>query len=141
MIRTAPQAAGRGPAINPLRGEFELPVAGEPCRFDTRLSTVALIETACGERAIVEILNGIIAERRARDVMPLLAAALVAAGRGPAEAEALAASATVGEAEAFVLALIFALGFTVGRPGERGGAPPLAEASSGGAGASSRSAA
>lgn len=141
MIRTAPQAAGRGPAINPLRGEFELPVAGEPCRFDTRLSTVALIETACGERAIVEVLNGIIAERRARDVMPLLAAALVAAGRGPAEAEALAASATVGEAEAFVLALIFALGFTVGRPGERGGAPPLAEASSGGAGASSRSAA
>lgn len=141
MIRAEPQRAERRPAINPMRGEFELPVAGEPCRFDTRLSTVALIEVACGDRAIVEILNGIIAERRARDVMPLLAAALVAAGRGPDEAEALAAAATVGEAEAFVLALVFALGFTVGRPAEGGGAPPLAGPSSGGAGASSRSAA
>lgn len=141
MIRAGTQGAGRRPAINVLRGEFELPVAGEACRFDTRLSSIALIEAACGERAIVEILNGIIAERRARDVMPLLAAALVAGGRGPAEAEALAATATVGEAEAFVLALIFALGFSVGREGDRDGAPPLAAGSSGGAGASSRSAA
>lgn len=141
MIRTEQQRAAWRPAINPMRGEFELPVAGEPCRFDTRLSTIALIEAACGDRPIVEILNAIIVARRARDVMPVLAAALVAAGRGPAEAEALAASATVGEAEAFVLALVFALGFSVGREGDGAGTPPLAGASSGGAGVSSRSAA
>lgn len=142
MIRSETRPEGYRPAaINPLRGEFAVPVGGDLCRFDTRLSTIAAIEAACGDRPIVTVLNGIIAERRARDVIPLLAAALDAADPPDPEAAARAGRASVGEAEAFVLALVFALGFSVGRTGEGGTTPPLPDAASGSSGAPSRSAA
>lgn len=135
---------GARPAVNPMNGEFAVLVAGELCRFDTRLSTVAAVEAACGDQPIVEILNGIVRSRRARDVIPLLAAALRCAEPPPRDPDAFANNATVGEAEAFVLALVFALGFTVGLPGarrEEGADGPLDAGSAGGAGAPSRSAA
>ena len=87
------------------------------------------------------MLNRIVAERRARDVIPLLEAALAAADPPHADAAARASRASIGEAEAFVLALVFALGFSVGRPGEGGSTPPLPDATSGSRGAPSRSAA
>ncbi len=142
VIRTAQASAttGHRPAINTLRGEFDAMIAGELCRFDTRLSTIAAIEEACGGRAIVEVLNGIILGRRAKDQIPLIAAALKAADPWRDDPEALAAEATVGEAEAFVLALVFALGFTVGSgPREGRDDDPLDRASDGGAGGNSRS--
>ncbi len=140
MIRAEGKAAPQRPAINPMRGEFAVLVAGELCRFDTRLATIATIEAACGDRPIVEVLNGIIAGRRARDVIPLLSAALAAADPPHPDGDALASRASIGEAEAFVLALIFALGFTVGRDGEGGNQPPLPQTSPGALGGSSPSA-
>ena len=141
MIRAEPTRTGRGPVVNTMRGEFEAAVAGEFFRFDTRLSTVAAIEAACGDRAIVDVLNGIIAGRRARDQIPLIEAALAAADPACENVAALAGRATVGEAEAFILALIFALGFTVGAKGEAAGGPaPLDARSNGASGAASRSA-
>lgn len=142
MIRSETVPSRRRPSINTLRGEFEATIAGELCRFDTRLSTIAALEAACGDRAIVEVLNGIIVGRRARDQIPLLAAALACAEPPHPQPDALAANANVGEAEAFVLALIFALGFTVGAGSTKGGdGAPLDGASTGGAGGSLRSAA
>ncbi len=146
MIKTTPARAaapaGR-PVINAIRGEFQTPIAGRLFRFDTRLSTVAAIEDACGDRAIVDVLNGIITGRRARDQIPLIGAALAAAVPEPDEPAALAAQASAGEAEAFILALVFALGFSIAAPAaaEDRQASPLAEPSAGDAGGSSRSAA
>ena len=131
-----------GPAVNTLRGEFTTPIAGEPCRFDTRLATIAAIEEACGDRAVVEVLNGIVLGRRARDLIPLIAAALAAAEPWRADPQGQAAQASVEEAEAFVLALILALGFSIGEGRrEPPDARPLDGAPDGGAGANSRSAA
>jgi hypothetical protein len=128
--------------INPLRGEFEAVLAGESCRFDTRLATIAAIEAACGNRAVVEVLNDIILGRRAKDQMALIAAALASVDPQREDAEQCAGRATVGEAEAFILALVFALGFTITAPkGEKGESHPLAGPSAGGAGGSLRSAA
>ncbi len=144
MIRAATARIGEEvlhPALNALRGEFAASIAGEPCRFDTRLATVAAIEEACGDRPIAEVLNGVILGRRAKDLMPLIEAALRAADPWRDDPALLAAQATVEEAEAFVLALILALGFTVGGRTEGSDAPPLDGAPDGGAGASSRSAA
>jgi hypothetical protein len=141
MIRTAAMAGTRQPAINTLMGEFEVTVAGKLRRFDTRLSSIAAIEEACGDRPVVDVLNAIIAGRRAKDLMPLLAAALAAADPS-CDAESLAAEATVGEAEAFVLAFIFALGFTVGATAQgEGRSVPLDGPHNGATGAPSRSAA
>ncbi len=141
MIRAAHDLTAP-PAANALRGEFTAAVAGEPHRFDTRLATVAAIEDACGDRPIVEVLNGVVLGRRARDVIPLIAAALAAAEPGRPDAAALARRATVEEGEVFVLGLILALGFTVAPHGEGGAtSSPLDGAPDGGAGASSRSAA
>ena len=143
MPRTGPASAR--PAVNPMNGEFAVLVAGELCRFDTRLATIAAVEAACGDQPIVEILNGIVRGRRARDVIPLLAATLRCAEPPSAgDPDELAARATVGEAEAFVLALIFALGFTVGGTavrGEEDPGRPLDGSSSGAAGGPLRSAA
>jgi hypothetical protein len=145
MIRAAAALSsgkGRRPMINTQRGEFEATVAGELCRFDTRLSTIAAIEAACGNRAVVEVLNGIILGRRAQDQIDLIGAALACADPPRADAEDLAARATVAEAEAFVLALVFALGFKVAaRQGESEAGDPLDHPGAGVAGESSRSAA
>ena len=72
--------------------------------------------------------------------MGLLAAAIVAIGRDAQDADALAASATVSEAEGFILVLMGALGFTVAPRGEESRQGPLAEPSTGGAGGNSPSA-
>ena len=145
MIRTVPTssaAEARRPVINSLRGEFETTIAGELRRFDTRLSPIAAIEEACGGRAVVEVLNGVILGRRARDQIPLISAALAASDPERDDAEERAAPATVGEAEAFVLALVFALGFKVADRGTGEGAGvPLDASRNGRAGASSPSAA
>lgn len=141
MIRTAAMTGARQPAINTMRGEFEVTMAGKLRRFDTRLSTIAAIEAACGDRAVVEVLNAIIAGRRARDQIPLLAAALAAADPS-CDADIVAAQATIGESEAFILAFIFALGFTLGPVVEgEGESGPLDGRSGGATGAPSRSAA
>lgn len=145
MIKVAPSTERRS-VINTLRGEFEAAIGGAFFRFDTRLSTIASIEEACGGRPIVEVLNGIIVGRRAKEQIPLIAAALAAADPRPDDPGALAATATVGEAEAFILALVFALGFTVAAPvrgaGEASREPgPLAGSPPGGGGGNSRSAA
>lgn len=142
MIRTqtipAHASKPRRGVINTARGEFETAIAGEMVRFDTRLSTVAAIEQACGDRAVVAVLNDIIAGRRARDQIPLIAAALAAADPARPDPEAFAASATVGEAEAFLLALVFALGLTVAGERREGGTEvPLDRLSDGADGASS----
>ena len=137
MIRYAP--GSKAPLINTMRGEFEATIAGARHRFDTRLGTMAAIEAACGDRAVVDVLNAIIVGRRAADQIPLLAAALAGADPAPDDPDRCAAEATVGEAEAFVLALIFALGFKVGEGGA-GAKTPLDAATSGGDGAPSPSA-
>lgn len=145
MIRAA--SAGNGtadaarPVANTLRGEFIVPIAGESCRFDTRLGTIAAIEDACGDRPIVEVLNGIVLGRRARDLIPLVAAALAAAEPWRADAADLAAQATIEEAETFMLALLVALGFTVGQGNGESAPSPLDDEPDGDAGASSPSAA
>ena len=121
-----------------LHGTFEVSVAGTPRRFDTTLATVAAIEERCGDASIVDILNGAVTGRRARDLSDLLAAALASSGVEAGTARDLAGGASLAEAESFVLALIAALGFEVGRrdgEGER----PLADASNGGDGGSSPS--
>ena len=121
-----------------VRGTFEATLGGEPLRFDTRLGTIAAIEERCGDQPIVEIVNTAVFGRRARDRMALLAAAIAASGRD--DAEGLAAAATVPEAEGFILALMGALGFTVGPRGEEDRQDPLAGPSAGGAGGNSPSA-
>ncbi len=63
--------------------------------------------------------------RRAADQMALIAGALAALGH--ADAEARAARCAAVEAEAFVLALMEALGFEVVRKGEGSAAGPFAE--------------
>jgi hypothetical protein len=125
---------------NALRGEFTATLAGEPIRFDTTLATVARIEEACGGRSVLEVVNAVVVGRRAADQIALLSAALGAAGCP--EAEAVAARTTVPEAEAFVLALMGALGFRLTPRTEAGEvADPLAGPSAGADGALSRSAA
>jgi hypothetical protein len=127
---------------NTLRGEFAATLDGETIRFDTTLATVARIEEACGSRSILEVVNGVVIGRRAADQIALLSAALQATGRSAPDAEAAAARATVPEAEAFVLALMGALGFKLTPRAEGGEAPdPLAVSSAGAVGAPSRSAA
>ncbi|MCW6510986.1 GTA-gp10 family protein [Lichenifustis flavocetrariae] len=127
---------------NPLRGEFSATIGGVPSAFDTTLGTIARIEEACGGRSILDVVNGVVIGRRAADQMTLLSAALQATGQPPAEAEAIAARATVPEAEAFILALMGALGFKLTpRAGEAGEQGPLDGSSAGDAGASSPSAA
>lgn len=126
--------------INSLRGEFQAAIGGEPIRFDTTLGTIASIEDRCGDTGIVEIINKAVFGRRARDQIALLAAALAVKGCGGEEAEARAASASVAEAEAFILALMGALGFEVA-PRRLEEARPLDGASVGRDGAGSRSAA
>ena len=98
---------------NRLRGEFSAVFDGHTIAFDTTLATVARIEDGCGGHTILEMVNRVVTGRRAADQMLLLTAALAAVGH--AEAEALAAKATVPEAEAFLLALMGALGFTLTR--------------------------
>ncbi len=106
-------AAATTAAPNPLRGEFTAVLAGQRVAFDTTLGTVALIEERCGGVSIVEAINKAVFGRRAADGMALIAGALGAIGR--ADAEALAARTAAVEAEAFVLALMAALGFEVVR--------------------------
>ncbi len=125
-------------AANAMRGEFEASVAGTLHRFDTTLASVAAIEDRCGDASIVDILNRAVTGRRARDLSDLLTAALAASGLAPDAASSLAGGASLAEAESFVLALIAALGFEVGRR-ERDGERPLAGASNGGDGGSSAS--
>lgn len=125
-------------ACTAMRGEFEASVAGTLHRFDTTLASVAAIEERCGDASIVDILNRVVTGRRARDLSDLLAAALVASGLAPDAASGLAGGASLAEAEGFVLALIAALGFEVGRR-DRDGERPLADASFGGDGGSSPS--
>ena len=130
-----------GPA-NPLRGEFATSLAGEPYQFDTSLGTIAQIEEACGGRAIVAIINDVVIGRRAADQAALIAAMLTTRGCPAEDATRLAARATV--PEAFILALMGALGFALQpRNGEgRSGEPtPLDGSSAGAVGAPSLSAA
>ena len=131
-------------AVNALRGEFAAVLAGERVAFDTTLQTVALIEERCGGVPIVQAIEKAVFGRRAADALALIAGALRAVGRE--DAEALAARTASVEAEAFVLALMAALGFELQRrlAGE-GSALPLADAAAsappnGAAGAPSRSA-
>lgn len=129
---------------NSLRGEYKAVIGGVPFAFDTTLGTIARIEEACGGRSILQIISGVVTERRAADQIALLAAALHASGKDAAEAGAAAARATVPEAEAFVLALMGALGFKLtSRAGEDGAGDrdPLDGASAGDGGGSSPSAA
>jgi hypothetical protein len=122
----------------PLRGEFTATVGGVPTAFDTTLGTIARIEESCGGRSVLEIVNAVVVGRRAADQIALLAAALQASGQPQTEAEAIARRATVPEAEAFVLALMGALGFKLTpRAAEGGEQGPLDGSSGGGAGASS----
>ena len=128
---------------NTLRGEFDATIGGEFCAFDT---------TPRHDRAHRGGLRRALDHgdrRRRRDRAagpptrsPLLAAAL-ARGRGTRRPQALAARATVAEAEAFILALMGALGFTAGAARGGGGTDqsPLDGSSDGDAGANSRSAA
>ena len=124
--------------INALRGQFEVPIAGGLRCFDTCLGSIAAIEESCGDLSIVEIVNRAVFGRRARDQRALIAAALVTTGEGAAEADALAGRASVAEAEAFILALMGALGFEIA-PRREGGDVPLAGGSSGAGGGSSPS--
>ncbi|WP_131194927.1 hypothetical protein [Lichenihabitans psoromatis] len=144
MIRAASSSRrDRRGLINPLSGEFQTSIDGTMCRFDTRLATIAAIETACGDRAIVEVLNGVILGRRAKDQIAVIAAALAAVEPGRDDAEERAARATVNEAEAFVLALVFALGFSIAssQAEARADGRPFDGPSAGANGESSRSAA
>ena len=125
--------------INSLRGEYTSTLAGERFTFDTTLGTIACIEEACGGRSITDVLATVVGGRRAADQLALLGAALKAGGHD----EAAAAHATLPEAEAFILALMGALGFRLAprEEGEAAAQNPLAESDDGGTGASSRSAA
>lgn len=127
-------------AVNPLRGEFAAVLAGERVAFDTTLQTVALIEERCGGVPIVAAIEKAVFGRRAADGMALIAGALAAVGRD--DAEAMAARTAAVEAEAFVLALMAALGFEVARrPAGEGGQDPFRDApKAGAAGAASPSA-
>lgn len=127
-----------------LRGEYKATIGGASFAFDTRLGTIARIEDACGGRSILQVISGVVTERRAAEQITLIAAALQAAGKSAAEAGSVAAHATVPEAEAFVLALMGALGFKLAaRAGEggAGGQDPLDGSSAGDDGGSSLSAA
>ena len=140
--------------VNTLRGEFVATLAGEDLRFDTTLATVATMEDRCGGVAIVEAVNRAVFGRRAADHQALVAGALIAQGRR--DAETLAARTSLAEAEAFILALMGALGFAVTRKarhetgagagaGDGAGTPPFPPAptsgpSDGPDGAASRSA-
>ncbi len=116
-------------AVNALRGEFAAVLAGERIAFDTTLQTVALIEERCGGVPIVQAIETAVFGRRAADTLSLIAGALAARGR--ADAEALAARTAAVEAEGFVLGLMAALGFELGRrPAGEGLALPLAQAAS-----------
>lgn len=129
---------------NSLRGEYKATIGGAVFAFDTTLGTIARIEEACGRRSILQVISGVVTERRAADQIALLTGALHAAGKGEAEAGAAAARATVPEAEAFVLALMGALGFKLAARAGEGGAgdkDPLDEPSAGDDGGSSPSAA
>ena len=110
---------------NRLRGEYTAILGGEALAFDTALGTVALIEERCGGVSIVEAINKAVFGRRAADQMALIAGALAASGH--ADPEGLAARSAAVEAEAFVLALMEALGFEVVRRGEGSAAGPFAE--------------
>jgi hypothetical protein len=125
---------------NGLRGEFTAALAGERIAFDTTLQTVALIEERCGGVPIVQVIEKAVFGRRAADMLALIAGALAAQGR--ADAETVAGRAASVEAEAFLLALMAALGFELARrPAGEGTALPLATApGSGAAAAPSRSA-
>ncbi len=109
-----------------LRGEFTATLGGETLAFDTSLATVALIEDRCGGVSIVEAINKAVFGRRAADQMALIAGALGAMGHAHAEAHAARCAAV--EAEAFVLALMEALGFEVVRKPEGSAAGPFEEA-------------
>lgn len=124
---------------NSLRGEFTVPIGGTPAGFDTTLGTVARIEELCGG-AILEVVNRVVTGRRAADQMALLSGALKAGGRSAEEAEALAERATVPEAEAFILALMGALGFAL-TPEPQEGRDPLDGSPAGDGGGNSPSAA
>jgi hypothetical protein len=131
--------------INSMRGEFEALLAGEMQAFDTNLGTIAAIEDACGDASIVDILDRCVFGRRAGPRMALITAALMAGGRDKAAAERLSARTASAEAEAFILAMMRALGFEIAAKapgnvadgGETGGARPLDGASAGGAGGNS----
>lgn len=133
-----------GRSANRLRGEFTAIIGGEMLAFDTALGTVALIEDRCGGVSIVDAINKAVFGRRAADQMALIAGALAAMGH--ADPETRAARSAAVEAEAFVLALMEALGFEVVRKAEGSAAGPFAEAPTstgrppGAAGEASRSA-
>jgi hypothetical protein len=127
---------------NALRGEFIASLGGDPIAFDTTLGTIARLEDACGGRSVLEVVNGVVVSRRAADQIALLTATLLAAGRPTAEAERMARLATVPEAEAFILALMGALGFKLTpQAAAAGESDPLDGAPAGSDGAPSRSAA
>ena len=110
---------------NRLRGEFAATFGDEALTFDTSLGTIALIEERCGGVSIVESINKAVFGRRAADQMALIAGALAATGHG--DADTRAAHSTVVEAEAFVLALMTALGFEVAPKREDPVAGPFGE--------------
>lgn len=114
-----------GRPANRLRGEYTAILCGEALAFDTSLGTVALIEERCGGVGIVEAINKAVFGRRAADQMALIAGALTASGHD--DPEGLAARSATVEAEAFVLALMEALGFEVVRKREGSAAGPFAE--------------
>lgn len=126
-------------AVNALRGEFTAVLAGERIAFDTTLQTIALIEERCGGVPIVQVIEKAVFGRRAADTLALIAGALAAVGRE--DAEALAAQTASVEAEAFMLALMAALGFELARrPAGEGetlpfGEPTASAPKAGGAGA------
>ena len=141
-MTSAPHRESGAPvsAPNALRGEFAAVLAGERIAFDTTLSTVALIEDRCGGLPIVQAIEKAVFGRRATDTLALIAGALGALGRQ--DAEALAARTASVEAEAFVLALMAALGFELARrpAGEGSGPFPATAPATGAAGAASPSA-
>ena len=108
-------------AVNALRGEFAAVLAGERIAFDTTLRTVALVEERCGGVPIVAAIETAVFGRRASDTLALVAGTLAATGHP--DAEALAGRTSAAEAEAFVLALMAALGFEVARRPVGEGAP------------------
>lgn len=128
--------------LDSLRGDYAATLGGIPLTFDTMLGTIARIEETCGGRSIMEIVNGVVTGRRAADQMALLSAVLQTGGKPRAEAEQIAAKSTVPEAEAFILALMGALGFKLtSRAGEAQEHDPLDGSRDGAAGANSLSAA
>ena len=132
-----------GRPANRLRGEYSANLGGELLAFDTSLGTVALIEERCGGVNLVEAINKAVFGRRAADQMALIAGALTASGHD--DPETCAARTAAVEAEAFVLALMEALGFEVVRKPEESAAGPFATPTStgkppGAAGEASRSA-